>query len=118
MSEDKLEKEIEEYAKLGASDKKIDVAGLMINALQKHERNLIPVKEKRIAYLVSLALPPLGFIYAIKFYLSDKDDGSQAALFCTLLTVFSLIISFFLVKTMLSGAGTSLDQIQYLNETY
>ncbi|HEX9503383.1 MAG TPA: hypothetical protein VF974_03645 [Patescibacteria group bacterium] len=113
MSDEKLEKELEEYRKLAQQDKKIDVASLMINALQKHQANLLDVKQKRWAYIISLSLPPAGLFYALKFYLSDKDDGTQAAVICLALTVLSVGLFILISKSMLSSGGTSLSPTDY-----
>src|SRR3989344_3654009 len=86
MNEDKLAKELEVYKELASKDKKIDVASLVINALQKQEANLLSTGEKRWAYLISLGLPPFGLIFAAKFYYSGKDDGHTAAWICIALT--------------------------------
>jgi hypothetical protein len=102
MNEEKLEKELEAYRELAKADKKIDVAGLMINALQKHESNMFSVKQKRWAYLISIAIPPVGFLLALNFFMSDKDDGPQAALWCSILTVVSIIITVLLMKVILA----------------
>ncbi len=91
MSETKLQKELEVLRQLSTQDQKIDVAGLMIKALEQHESNLLPMKEKRLAYIVSLGLPPFGLFYAFKFFASDKDDARLAAWLCVALTTISLL---------------------------
>ena len=110
-SEEKLAKQFEEFHKLAQADKKIDVAGLMINSLQSHEKNSLPDKSKRWAYLISIGLPPFGLIFAAKFYYSGKDDGEETALICVFLTVLSIFLFLLLGKVLLSSAGTSVNQI-------
>lgn len=112
MTEDKLAKELEAYRELAKQDKKVDVASLMIKALEKHEENLLSVKQKRWAFLVSLILPPFGLIFAVKFYLSGKDDGEQAAWVCGLLTAVGILVIVLSVKAILLGTGSNLNQIQ------
>jgi len=102
MSEEKLTKEIETYRELAKSDKKIDVAALMINALQKSESNMLTAKEKRWAYLIAIGAPPLGLLFALKFYLSDKDDSKEAALMCVVLTAVSIMILVLFTKLLFS----------------
>ena len=114
MSEKKLEKEFEVYKELATQDKKIDVAALMINALQKHETNLTPDRQKRWAYLISLAFPPFGLLFAIKFYFSDKDDAKHVALLCVVLTCVSILLLVIFTKVLFSGTGASLEQIQQI----
>ncbi|MBX4186701.1 MAG: hypothetical protein KW802_00345 [Candidatus Doudnabacteria bacterium] len=115
MSEDKLEKEFEVYRDLAAQDKKIDVATLMIDALQKHQANLLPANQKRWAYLISLSLPPFGLLFAIKFYLSDKDDGQHAAIMCLSLTILSIVLSALFLKAMFASSGLTVQQVQQIN---
>lgn len=115
MSEESLEKEIAEYQKLAANDKKIDIASLTMSALQSHQSNHLPEKQKRWAYLISLVVPPFGLLFAIKFFLTDKDDAKQAAVICIVLTVISITLTVLFMKALLSGSGTSLEQIQQIN---
>ena len=114
MNEDKLAKELEVYKELASKDKKIDVASLVINALQKQEANLLSTSEKRWAYLISLGLPPFGLIFAAKFYYSGKDDGHTAAWICIALTGMSVLLFFLLGSAILSSSGASLNQIQQI----
>jgi hypothetical protein len=108
MNEEKLEKQIEQYRELAKKDKKIDVASLMLNALQQHEANLIPIKQKRWAYLISLGIPPVGFLFALNFLLSDKDDRNSTALMCVILTVVSVILAILIGKAMFSTGVSTL----------
>lgn len=112
MSEEKLSKEIEAYKELAKQDKKIDVAALMINALQKHEDNLLPVKQKRWAYLISLVMPPFGLIFAAKFYLSGKDDGEQSAWICAALTALSILLFILFANVLFTSSGLNVDQLK------
>jgi Na+-driven multidrug efflux pump len=64
--------------------------------------------------LISLGLPPFGLLYAAKFYFSGKADGKQAAYVNIALTFISVILLFVLVKGMLSGTGTSVQQIEQI----
>lgn len=114
MSDDKLSQELEAYRKLAKEDKNIDVAGLMIQALGKQQANVLPDKQKRWAFLISLAVPPVGLLFAAKFYMSGKDDGKQAAYICIALTAVSIIIAWLFFKALVSSSGISVDQIQQI----
>ena len=114
MNEEKLAKEFEQYHELAKQDKKVDVASLMINALQKQDTNVIPFNQKRWAYLISLGAPPFGLIFAFKFYFSGKDDGEHAAWVCGALTAVGILMFVLLGKILLSGSGTSINQIQQI----
>ena len=115
MNEEKLAKEFEAYKELAKQDKKVDVASLMINALQKQQTNLLTVKEKRWAYLISLGLPPFGLLFAIKFYYSGKDDGEEAAWICGLLTAFSIFFFVLFAKLLFTSSGLTVDQVKNIN---
>ena len=107
MDEEKLANELKSYQELAKKDKKIDVAALMMQALQKQQTNNLPDKQKRWGYLVSLALPPFGLIFAFKFYFSGKDDGEQAAWICGILTAISVLLGVLFVKVLVSASGLS-----------
>ena len=111
MSDEKLQDLVSEYVDL-AKDKNIDVATLMVNALQQEDANRIPSKTKKWAYIISLALPPFGLGFALWFYLGDKSDGKKAAIICVVLTAITIIATVIFFNIILSGSGTSLDQIQ------
>ncbi|OGE83890.1 MAG: hypothetical protein A3B10_02050 [Candidatus Doudnabacteria bacterium RIFCSPLOWO2_01_FULL_44_21] len=100
MDDDKLTEQLESYRKLASEDKQIDVASLMVQALQKQPTNFISDKEKRWAYLISLIFPPFGFLFALKFYISDKDDRNLATIVCVVLTFVSIITTWTLLKTL------------------
>ena len=114
MDEDKLSKELEAYRQLAKEDKNIDVAGLMIQAISKQEANMLPEKLKRWGFLVSLAVPPFGLLFAAKFYTSGKDDGKQAAWICIALTALSVFVAWLFFKVLLSSSGVSVNQLQQI----
>ncbi len=114
MDEEKLTEEIKKIHELAKENKKIDVASLMINALQKHQANLLPVNEKRWAYFISLGVPPLGLMFALKFYLSDKDDAKDAAMMCVFLTAVSILFAILFFKVFAGSTGTDLNKIQQI----
>ena len=114
MDEDKLAREFEQYHELAKQDKKVDVASLMINALQKQDTNTIPFNQKRWAYLISLSLPPFGLLFSLKFYFSGKDDGEHAAWVCGVLTAVSIFMYVLFAKILFSASGASLNQIQQI----
>jgi hypothetical protein len=113
MAEEKLQELVTEYADL-AKDKNIDAAALLINALEHSSDNNLSSKTKRWGYLISIGAPPLGLIFAIWFYFSEKDDGKSAGITCLLLTLVSCFLTYFLFKSVISGAGVSTTQIQQI----
>ncbi len=110
MSETKLEEQLRKYQELAKLDKNIDVAGLMVKALESAKDNTISIKEKRWAYLLSISVPLVGFFYVIKFFTSDKEDGMQTAVICTVLSCFCLILSWLIGGAL--GSGISPQQAQ------
>jgi hypothetical protein len=113
MTDSKLEQQVEQYSKL-AKDKNVDVAALMLNALQNDQNNLIKPSTKRWAYLISLGVPPLGLLFALYFYASNYDDGKAAATMCLILTAISIVGGIIFLKVFFSTSGTSLQQIQQI----
>ncbi len=113
LNDQKLEETISEYAEL-AKDKNIDVAMLMANALQQNEANRINGKTKRWLYLISVGVPPLGLFIGAYYFLSDKEDACSTAIVCIALTVFSILMTYLLFNTILSGSGTNIDQIKQI----
>jgi hypothetical protein len=112
--EEKLTKQVQEYAQIAKENKKVDVAALVLNAFQKQKENRLTDKEKRWGYLVSLGLPPFGLIFAFKFYLSGKDDGEHAAWICGMLTAFSILVAIIFLQILISGSGVNINQIQQI----
>lgn len=111
-SEKEVQRKIDQYQELGEKNKNIDVAALMINALEQAQRDEIETKKKHRAYLVSVGLPPFGLLYAIRYYFSDKDDGKKVALICAILTVCSLLVAWGIGALMFSGSGADTAQLQ------
>jgi hypothetical protein len=58
---------------------------------------------RRWAYLISLALPPFGLIFAYKFYKSETKDGLDNAMICVVLTCVSLVLYGLIVNSMLQN---------------
>lgn len=112
--EKKLEEQLQEYKELAKEDKNVDVASLMINALQNQDKKLVSRRQKKWAYIISVAAPPFGLLFALKFYFGDENDGKRVANICVILTVVSGIFFLIMFKMLLSGIGGNLDQIQQI----
>ncbi len=113
-SEKKLEKQFSEYQNLAKENKNIDVAALMLHALQNENKNLVPQKQKRWAYLISIGVPPVGFLFALKYYFDDKEDSQTVANVCVVLTLLSVLSFWIISKLIFSGSGASIQQIQQI----
>lgn len=114
MSDKDLEKKIETYSELGKENPNVDVSMLMMNALQSEDHNKANPKSYKMAYIISLGLPPFGLLYAVKYYFSDDESDKQAAKICILLTIISVIVFFAFSKLLFSSSGTSLEQIKQI----
>lgn len=114
-ADEQLAKQVQEYQSLAQENPNINVGMLMMNALSSQKQNLVSIKSKRWAYTISLGAPPFGFLFALKYYaFSDEDDAKQVAWTCIILTVVSVLMFWLASKLLLSGSGTSLQQIQQI----
>lgn len=113
-TEEKMSKKIQDYRDLAKQDKNIDVAALALNALQA---DLQPesVKSARWAYVISLGLPPLGLLVAVKYFLDGTDRAKSIAWTCVVLTFVSITLTILTFNFMLSGSNVSVDQIKQIN---
>lgn len=118
MDETKLAEQIRLYNQLKQENKKVDVASLALNALASQAENSLTPKEKRIAYFVSLAFPPFGLLYAVKFYTSGKDDGKMAAYLCAGLTVAAIVVLLLFTGGLFSSSGLTAQQLQQAPSQY
>ena len=112
MENQDLNDRISEISKFSKEHKDIDVASLMLNALQQTDTNLVSKKAKRIAFLVSLGFPPVGLIFALVYAFSDKKDGKQVAWICCALTALSLVFLYIFIKSFASSTGVNLEQLK------
>lgn len=113
-SEQKLQEQVNEYANLGKHNPNVDVSMLMLNALRNQNKNMVSSKAKRWAFGISLGLPPLGFLAALKYYFSSEDDARQVANICVILTILSLAAVWLFAKMVFSGSGANLQQIEQI----
>ncbi len=109
-----LSKKVETYQNLAKENPNIDVGLLMMNALQTQKQNVVSAKFKRWAYLISISVPPFGILFALKLFWGDEDDARQTAWICVILTAVSLLFYWMFGKVLLSGTGTSFQQIQQI----
>jgi hypothetical protein len=109
MSETELEKKVADYVEAAKENKNVDVAALMLNALNVEDENRVPSKTKNWAYLVSIAAPPLGLLFTAWFYFSGKSDSKRVALMCAVLTLVSAGIFLLTLKAFFASSGTSVS---------
>lgn len=114
MDEKTLSTQVEEYAKVAKENPNVNVGLLMMSALQNSKENNVSGKAKKWAYLVSIGLPPFGFFFALKYFWSDEDDAKNVAWTCVVLTIVAVLMFWLGSKLLLSGSGTSVDQISKL----
>jgi hypothetical protein len=113
-SEEHLAKQVEEYTKAAKENPNVNLGMLMLNALQNEKQNNVSNKAKRWAYLVSIGVPPFGLFFALKYFWGEQDDARNVAWACVALTVISVFMFWLGGKLLLSGSGTSLQQIQQI----
>lgn len=114
MESDRLEQKVKDYVEVAKDNKNVDVAALMLNALETQNQNALSDRSKKWGYLISLGAPPLGLLFAAWFYFSDKDDGKNAAYACIALTVVSIGLFILIGKLFFSSAGVSVQQVQQI----
>lgn len=115
MPNDKdLEQTVQTYQSLAKNNPNIDVGSLMLNALQTGNQNRISAKTKKWAYLISVAVPPFGLLFALKFYFGEEEDAKATALSCVILTILSLAAFWAIGKLFFSSTGVSVNQIQQI----
>lgn len=114
--EQKLTQQFEEYAKLGKEHKEVNVASLMIHALEQAQREEVEQAKKRRAYMVSVFLPPIGYLYALWYFFSDKPDGRKVALNCAIITSVVLLITLLISKMIFASVPQqSASQLQNMD---
>ncbi|MDD5590221.1 MAG: hypothetical protein PHQ47_03570 [Candidatus Portnoybacteria bacterium] len=118
MSREKeLEKELGQYREMAKKNKSIDVAELMMSALERDE-NAVSGKQKRWAYLICFFLPPFGLIFAVRYFFSDKSDAKRIAWICVILTAASISMTLLIGIMVFSGlekSGVDFKQLEDLN---
>lgn len=115
MDPDKnLEKQIGEYQAVAKENPNVDIGLLMMSALQNQKQNSVSAKAKRWAYLISIGVPPFGFLFALKYFWGDEDDARAVAWTCVVLTVIAVALFWIGGKLLLSGSGTSVQQIEQI----
>lgn len=114
MSDQELSKKFETYQQLAKENPNVDINLLMSSALANEDAKAKTGKSYRWPYLIALGVPPLGLVFAVKYYLSGEEDDKNAANICVALTVISLLLFFALGKIMFSSSGTSLQQVEQI----
>jgi hypothetical protein len=115
--EKQLEEQLNDYIEIAKSDKKVDVAGLAMGALQNMAENRVSSKMRKWAYWISFLFPPFGLIFSIKYYFfSDKSDARRVANMCLIITALTIGLFLLFMWTMFASVGTeNLKQIEQIN---
>jgi hypothetical protein len=114
-NDEELAKKVAEYQAAAKNNPNINMGMLMINALQSEHQNQVSSKAKKWAYLISISAPPVGLLFALKYFMfSDENDAREVAWTCTILTVITLAVVWFTTKLIFSGSGASIEQIQQI----
>lgn len=110
----KLEEQLKMYQEAAKGNKNVDIAALMLNALEKQEANTVSPKTKKWAYIISLGAPPFGLLFALKYYFSEESDARSVATTCVLLTVVALLGVYVFFKLIFAGSPISPQQIEQI----
>ena len=106
-----LETKLADIQEISKKDPSVNATALMITALEQEHKDQSEIKHKRWAYLVSIGLPPLGYILAIYYrFFSAKKDGINLAWWCAGLTTFSILVSYITLQIILGAATQSSGQ--------
>lgn len=114
MGDQDLEKKIQDYSQLAKENPNVDVSLLMMSALKNENEKLTTAKSRKWPYIISLSVPPLGLLYAAKFYLSGDSDDRSAGNMCVILTVVSIVAFLIFGKVLISSSGTTPQQIEQI----
>jgi hypothetical protein len=117
IEEQLVEARMKEYAEASKNDANVDKAALAIAALESVQNGSgVSPKMKKWVYLASLALPPIGFIFALWYLFSKKIDGKRVALVCAIITVGSLLLSWLVFLVFVASMPPqTLEQVRALN---
>jgi hypothetical protein len=117
IEEQLVEARLQEYTEAAKGNANVDKAALAIAALESVQlESHVTIKRKKLLYLLSLILPPIGLVFGVWYFFSKKIDGKQVGVICAALTFLSLLLTWFTL-TMLSSSIPSgtFKQIQTLN---
>lgn len=109
FGEKDLAAKLAEYQALAAAnpDKKIDVASLMVSAMENQQRARVSAKARNWSYTLSTLLPPAGlFLAAYYWWWSDKEDAHSIALVCVALTVFIVAATLIFFDVLIQSVAT------------
>jgi len=120
MDQDKqLEKQFQAYEVQARENKNIDVATLMINAMENQNKKLVSPRLRKWAYVISIGFPPFGVLFVPRFYFGQEDDARHTGNVCLVLTaialVFLILSTWVTGKIFFSSAGININQLQNIN---
>ncbi len=119
-AEKDLQAKIDEYKALAAAnpDRQIDVAALVMSAMDNQEHSHVSNKVRNWSYTASLLFPPVGLLIAAYFWwFNKKEDAHKLALVCIGLTVFIVAITLIFIDVLIQSVATpaQLQGIENLN---
>ncbi len=86
--EREVRKKMEFYQEAAAKSQSVDKAVLAMAALDEAAAaERVAAKKRRWAYLIALALPPIGVIVAFFYYFSKKSDGKRVGWITLILSI-------------------------------
>ncbi len=67
-----------------------------------------------LLYIGSLLLPPLGFWWAFKYFRIPDPRAKRIAVVCVVLTIISLIVSYFLFQGFMTNVNNQINSTSSL----
>jgi len=119
--EKKLERRIAEIEGIAKNDASVDAPMLLGDALEQASQVAADKRSHRGAYWISILLPPLGLLCALYYLFAKKPDGKKVAMYCVLLTIIALGITWYAGQVLLSAMGSDastaaqLEQLQAMD---
>ena len=126
--EREVRKKMEFYQEAASSSQAVDKAALAMAALDEAAAaERVAAKKRRWAYIMAIALPPIGVIIACFYYFSRKTDGKRVGWITLTLSIIGFVllwISFVLFKAAIPASvqtqlnGTDMKDVQDLLKEY
>ncbi len=80
----------------------------------KEKQSSTSLSKQILIYAVSFFLPPLGFTYVWKYFKQKDEKSREIALIAGILTIFSIVISFWIAQDIMNSYLQSLNGLDVL----
>jgi uncharacterized membrane-anchored protein len=91
--EQEVRKKLELYQETISTSQSADKAALAMAAMEETmQAERVATKKRRWAYLIALAVPPIGIVIAFYYYFSKKADGKRVAWITLILSIAGFVL--------------------------